>query len=249
MTNYKVNTQTTILHEAISHLFIKSKGMNTRNFTPAFNSFFKSLSQNNSSVWFHANKITYEKEVKKPFELFIAETIQMIQKYDSDVKMQAKDAIFRINRDTRFSKDKSPYKTYMSAAISAGGKNPAYPGLYLELNHEGLTLLGGAYMIEKENLLKLRQSIATHLTEFQKLANDKKFVAHFGKIEGEKHKMLPEEFKAIATREPIIANKQFYFRAKLPAKLITDDKLLKTIEEYYLVAKPMNEFLVRGLFS
>lgn len=223
--------------------------MNTHHFTPGFCSFFKNLSQNNSSIWFHANKVSYEKEVKKPFEVFIAAVVQMIQKYDAGVTMQAKDAIFRINRDTRFQADKSPYKTTMSAAISGGGKNPAYPGLHLEFSHTGITLMGGVYRVDKENLLKLRRSMVANLKTFQKLVNDKRFVSHYGKIEGTKHTLLAGEFKAISKTEPLICKKEFYFRAHLPASLITDAKLLKTIEEYYLVAKPVNEFLITGLFS
>lgn len=222
--------------------------MRAAHFSREFVSFFKNLSANNTSEWFNANKSIYDLHVKKPFESFVADVIDVLKKHDRKINMTAKEAIFRINRDTRFSKDKSPYKTNMSAAVSAGGKNPAFPGLYLEVNHEGLTVMGGAYMIEKENLLKLRQTISANMKDFQKLVRDKKFVAYFGKIEGEKHKLLSEEFKPIALKEPLIANKQFYFSAKLPAKSVTDDKLLKTIEEYYLTAKPINEFLIRGLF-
>lgn len=217
-------------------------------FSREFVIFFKKLSVNNTSEWFKANKTTYDLHVKEPFEFFVADVIDVLKKHDRKINMTAKEAIFRINRDTRFSKDKSPYKTNMSAAVSTRGKNPAFPGLYLEVNHEGLTLMGGAYMIEKENLLKLRQTISANMKDFQKLVKDKRFVSRFGKIEGEKHKLLSEEFKPIALKEPLIANKQFYFSAKLPAKLVTDNKLLKTVEEYYVTAKPINEFLIRGLF-
>jgi uncharacterized protein (TIGR02453 family) len=217
-------------------------------FESSFISFMKSLLANNNSTWFHANKKAYELDVKKPFEIFVNDLIESFRKYDKGINMTAKEAIFRINRDTRFSKDKSPYKTSMSAAISEGGKDPRYPGLYIELNHEGITLIGGAYTVEKENLHKLRKTIASDLKGFQKLVTDKKFISLFGKIEGEKHKLLSEEFKTLTTKEPLIANKQFYFSAKLPAKLITDAKLLKTVEEYYLAARPLNQFLTKGLF-
>jgi uncharacterized protein (TIGR02453 family) len=142
-------------------------------FSKEFIAFFKNLSGNNSSEWFQANKKTYELNVKKPFEAFVADVIDIFRKYDTRISMTAKQAIFRINRDTRFSKDKSPYKTSMSAAISEGGKDPGYPGLYIELNHEGITLIGGVYTVEKENLHKLRQAIAADLKGFQKLSTDR----------------------------------------------------------------------------
>lgn len=222
--------------------------MQSSHFSTEFINFFKDLSTNNTSEWFNANKKEYESAVKKPFERFVEDFIAMCKGYDKRINMTAKEATFRINRDTRFLKDKSPYKTNMSAAVSEGGKNPGYPGLYIELSHEGVTLIGGAYTVEKENLLKLRHAIVSDLKGFQKLKTDKKFVERFGKIEGEKYKLLPEEFRVIAAKEPLIANKQFYFSAKLPTKLITDAKLLKTIEEYYLAARPLNQFLIKGLF-
>lgn len=217
-------------------------------FSKDFLSFFENLSVNNTTEWFKANKNNYELHVKKPFEIFMADVIEVMKKHDKSISMTAKESIFRINRDTRFSKDKLPYKTNMSGAVSAGGKNPAFPGLYLEASHEGITMLGGAYLIEKENLLKLRKYIAANLKSFQKLINNRKFVTHFNKMEGEKNKLIPNEFKEVVEKEPLIANKQFYFNAKLPAKLVTDKKLMKTIEEYYLVTKPLNNFLMKGLF-
>ena len=80
--------------------------------------------------------------------------------------MEAKEAIFRINRDIRFSKNGEPYKTYMSAAISAGGKNPGYPGLFIEMSHSRIYLLGGAFHLEKDQLEALRKGIMRNHTAF-----------------------------------------------------------------------------------
>lgn len=82
-------------------------------FTPQYISFFKELSQNNNTDWFNAHKKDYEKEVKKPFESFIARLILEMNTLTPEITISPSEAIFRINKDIRFSADKSPYKTEM----------------------------------------------------------------------------------------------------------------------------------------
>ena len=80
-------------------------------FTSDFNTFFKDLARNNNKEWFDANRKRYEASMKQPFESFTTEVIKRVAKHDKSVKIGPKEAIFRINRDIRFSKDKTPYKT------------------------------------------------------------------------------------------------------------------------------------------
>lgn len=216
-------------------------------FTKDFISFFKELEKNNSTHWFTENKKRYESFVKEPFIDFVEEVIKAIQLSDAAVKMTAKEALFRINRDTRFGTDKSPYKVSMSAAVSAGGKNPEYPGIYFELSHKGIKVICGAYIIHKDKLLGLRKIIATDLKGFQKLVNNKQFKETFGVVLGEKSKVLPEELRKAASVEPLIFNKQFYYTASLPVKFLTDEGLVKKILTYYKASREMNQFLIKGL--
>lgn len=124
-------------------------------FVKDFIDFFSELEKNNNKVWFDENKKRYEKYVKIPFIEFVTEIIIRVQEDDSLVNINAKEAIFRINRDVRFSNDKSPYKSHTSAAISAGGKKDfAYPGIYLELSHKGLGVYGGIINLIKNNYIK-----------------------------------------------------------------------------------------------
>ena len=102
-------------------------------FEQDFIDFFKELQQNNHRDWFHSQKKRYENSVKQPFLIFVQEIINQMQDMDQAITMEAKEAMFRINRDIRFSKDKSPYKTHMAAIISAGGKKDmTTPGMYLQ---------------------------------------------------------------------------------------------------------------------
>lgn len=212
-------------------------------FKPAFLDFFKELSKNNNSAWFDQHRKTYENEVKKPFSAFVEEMISRMGKYES-INIKAADAIFRINKDIRFSKEKIPYNTHVSANISAfGKKNKEFPGFYFQLNHEKIMLAGGAYMVEKENLHNIRAGILKKGTEFEKAMSGKDFKSKYGTLQGEKSKILPPEFKTSLEKQPWVANKQFYYTCELSRNIITDKKLADVLMEHYLAAKPVNDFL------
>ncbi len=213
-------------------------------FTDDFNKFFKDLAKNNHKEWFDANRKRYESSVKKPFEAFVAELIKRVAKLDPAVQIEPKEAIFRINKDIRFSKDKTPYKLSATAIVSPGGrKDHSDPGIYIELGPEHVQLYGGSYAPDKEQLHKIRSKIAADPNGFRKLYQAKAFTAHFNGVEGERNKVLPPEFKEIAKVEPLIANKQFYYHGTLPAKTVTDPKLMEIVMEHYMAMRPMNAFL------
>ncbi|MBK9248484.1 MAG: DUF2461 domain-containing protein [Ignavibacteria bacterium] len=217
-------------------------------FNTSFLDFFKELSANNSTDWFNEHRKTYETEVKKPFASFVAEMITRIQKYEPAITIQPSDAIMRINKDIRFSKDKTPYNTYVAANISLyGKKDKSYPGFYFQLSDKAIEIFGGAYMVEPPMLHSIRTYIAGHLEEFSAAYNDPQFKQKFGTILGEKHKRVPEEFQSIVTQEPLIANKQFYYAATVTPDYITSNELPEKMIEYYLAAKKVNEFLQSSL--
>jgi uncharacterized protein (TIGR02453 family) len=213
-------------------------------FNDSFLKFFKELSKNNNTQWFNENRKTYEKEVKKPFSEFVEEMIGRIQKHEPEVQIKPSDAIMRINNDIRFSKDKTPYKTHVAANISAyGKKDKSYPGFYFQISPEGIHVYGGAYMVETATLQNIRNYIAANLKGFSNAYNDKSFKEKFGTIQGEQHKRIPKEFQAVAEKEPLIANKQFYYSAALKPDVITSTSLPDNLMEYYLAGKKVNDFL------
>lgn len=219
-------------------------------FSKAFIKFFKDLEKNNNRDWFLANKAIYLKEVKTPMESFIADLIGQIAHDDNRITQTAKEAIFRINRDVRFSIDKSPYKTHTSAAISAGGKKDfVMPGTYIELSYDGLGVYGGIYQPEKENLQKIREYIANNLTEFAKLLKEPGFVKYYGSIRGEQNKKVPKEFAEFILEQPLILNKQFYYFTRIGKEVLTADNLLVEVMERYFAAKNMKNFLTEAVLS
>lgn len=217
-------------------------------FTNDFNDFFKDLAKNNNKEWFDANRKRYEASVKEPFTAFVAEAIKRIGKHDKAVRIEPKEAIFRINRDIRFSKDKTPYKLNASAIISpAGRKDHATPGIYFELGPESVKFYGGAYQPEKDQLERIRTAIMRDPKGFRKTIENKAFTALFDGVLGEANKVLPNEFKEAAMKEPLMANKQFYVGAERSPKLVTDPKLMDQMMDHYLAMRPFNAWLAAAM--
>lgn len=219
-------------------------------FNSGFTDFFKSLSKNNSTSWFNDNRKTYEKEVKKPFSDFVEEMIKRIKKYEPKISVKAADCIMRINKDIRFSKDKTPYNTHMAANISEyGKKDKSYPGFYFQFSPEKVLVVGGSYSLEPDKLQKIRSFIAANPKKFAAAYSDTKFKEKFGEIQGEKNKRLDDVFQKVVDKEPLIANKQFYYQAELKPGILKDADLPETLMQYYQAGKKVNDFLKEALAS
>ena len=217
-------------------------------FTDEYLKFFKELAGNNNKDWFDKNRKRYEKEVKDTFKKFIDDLIEKMKEIDDRIDITSSQAIFRINRDIRFSKDKTPYKLNRSAIISPGGKkDKSVPGLYIESNCEDFRIYGGVYMASTEQVLRVREEIADHLDIFKKAYQDKDFVKTFGEVHGEKAKRLPKHLHEAAEKEPMIFNKQWYYYVKLDPETILSEDLLDIVLAHYTIAKPMMDFLHRPI--
>jgi uncharacterized protein (TIGR02453 family) len=217
---------------------------NMSNFNRAFLNFFENLSKNNTTEWFNEHRKIYEQDVKKPFALFVEELIRRIQFHEPEIQISSSDAIMRINRDIRFSKDKTPYKTHVAANISVyGKKDKSYPGFYFQFSSDSVQIYGGVYMAEKETLQNIRNYIAEHLTEFSMAYNHPLFREKFGNILGEKSSRIPEEFRKAAEAEPLLYNKQFYYGAELKSDILLASDLDEIMMGYYLAGKSVNDLL------
>jgi uncharacterized protein (TIGR02453 family) len=217
-------------------------------FTNDLNAFFKDLAKNNNKEWFDANRKRYTTSVKEPFHAFVAEVIDQVAKHDKHVRIEPKEAIFRINRDIRFSKDKTPYKLNASAIVSpAGRKDHETPGIYFEFGPESVKFYGGAYQPEKERLERIRTAIMRDPKGFRRTITQKPFTTMFKGVLGDANKVLPAAFKEAAKREPLIANKQFYVGAEYPAGLVTDPGLMDRLMDHYLAMRPFNTWLATAM--
>jgi len=213
-------------------------------FQKDFLDFFIELAPNNNKDWFDINRKRYENSVKEPFKKFVNHIISKLSEIDPSFnEIEAKDCIFRINRDIRFSKDKQPYKTQVSAIVAPfGKKSKAINGVYFELGPEHLRVYGGVYEIDKEDLLTVREGIASNLDEFKKTYRNPLFVKTFEELKGDKNKIIPKDLKEAAVLEPLIFNKQWYFYTQFEPETILFDNLDETIINCYKAGRPVEEF-------
>ncbi|MBK8704364.1 MAG: DUF2461 domain-containing protein [Saprospiraceae bacterium] len=210
--------------------------------------FLRDLSDNNNKDWFASHKSRFEKDLKKPFEQWIGELIQAFYAIDPAIMIKPQDAIFRIYRDTRFSQDKRPYKEHVAAVISPyGRKQMEYPGFYVHLESGMLMLGGGAYFLEKPALEKVRRHIMAEPDKFRRLVQSPEFVEKYGELRGERNKILPVEFRDAEKEIPLIANKQFYYMAEIPAEKAIAPDSVQMVTTYFQAARQFNDFLVEAL--
>jgi uncharacterized protein (TIGR02453 family) len=142
--------------------------------------FLKDLKKNNNKPWFDAHRKHYD-AARKNFEEFLQQLIDKHALKDPTIKEQvAKQCMFRINRDIRFSKDKTPYKTHFAASINMGGKKSVFGGYYVHVEPGGSFVGGGVWMPQPPELKKIRQEIDYCYDEFKKIHGSKKFKSLFG---------------------------------------------------------------------
>lgn len=215
-------------------------------FTTDYIDFFNDLEQNNNKEWFHLNKKRYEKSVKEPFKRFTQALIDEIQQHDSRILIEPKHAMSRINRDIRFSKDKTPYNLHLNVFIAPNGKKDPDNAMFaIRLSTTMVGVMGGMYQLNKEQLSNFRSILANDGSDFRALLDAKEFSTHFPEILGEKMKRIPKELKEEVEKEPLILLKQFYFMKELPVSLINSEDLMEELMKLYLIMKPVNDCLTR----
>ena len=206
--------------------------------------FLDNLKENNYKEWFHENKPAYQ-IAKKEFEQFLAHAIADIAHFDKSVKnLEPKHCIFRINRDVRFSKDKSPYKTNFGGFIVPGGKNAGFAGYYIHIEPGNCFLAGGIYMPPPDRLKAVRTEIFENTADFKKIINSKNFKKHFNEITSEgKLKTAPKGFSKDFEDIDLLRHKHYTVIKYIDEKLVVSDKFMDDISEVFKALYPFNSFI------
>lgn len=213
-----------------------------------FTKFFQGLEKNNTKEWFDAHRKDYETYVKEPFYNLVVDLTAEMKKLDPRVDVDPKKTIFRIHKDIRFSKDKSPYKLHVASIINRAGKREAeVPGLYLQIQANRISMGSGMYFLSKETLEDVRIHILHNMKALQSIVRKKDFVTRFGEVQGEKAKRLTPELMAGAEKEPLILNKQFYLWHDWEKPKFTEKELVKEVMSYYKTSQPFNAFLEEAM--
>jgi uncharacterized protein (TIGR02453 family) len=213
--------------------------------------FLTDLKANNNRDWFTANKARYE-AANKEFHQFVDAMILEIQKFDPSIAhYTAKDCVFRIYRDVRFSKDKSPYKTHFGAHVTAAAKKSEIhtkAGYYLHLEPGGESFLaGGAYFPESQWLKAIRQEIAYNTADFNAILNGKDFNQYFGEMEGEKLKTTPKDYAPDHPAIELLKHKSFLATHKLTDEQLLTDGFLQHCATVFKALHPFDAFLNRAM--
>lgn len=211
--------------------------------------FLKDLKENNNRDWFMANKNRYEK-AKVEFEIFIKNLLAEISSFDPLVAHhKPKDCIFRIFRDVRFSKDKSPYKTHFGAHITPATRKSdihTQSGYYIHLEPQNNSLLaGGAYLPQGNWLKKIREEIDYNGQELKTIIDSKDFKDTFYGLEGEKLIKIPKGFDVGSPHAELLKMKSFLAMYKVKDGVLIKNDFSKIAVTVFKTMKPLNDFLNR----
>ncbi len=209
--------------------------------------FLKDLAKNNNKEWFTANKKRYE-VAKADFEAFVTDMVKNMAKFDPPIgNLEPKKCIFRIYRDTRFSKDKTPYKSNMGANFSVSpSKIHDHAGYYIHIEPGKSFLAGGAYEPQSPWINNIRQEIDYNTKEFKKIINAAPFKKNFDEIKGDKLKTVPKGFPKDHPELSLLQYKSFLLVHDVDDKLVTSDGFMKHLIDVYKSMKPFNDFLNRA---
>ncbi len=207
--------------------------------------FLKNLKKNNNKTWFDNNRKMYD-AAKADFLLLAEAVIAATAKFDGPIgNLKPKDCTFRINRDVRFSKDKTPYKANMGASFRTGGKKINGPGYYFHCEPGQSFAGGGLYMPMLPELAKIRQELDYNFDEWKKIISNKTFKKYFLKsVEGVNVLSRPprgytEDNAAIN----FLKMKSFIASRPLTDNELLDKNLVKEIAKTFEAMKPMIDFL------
>lgn len=204
--------------------------------------FFRQLEKNNTRDWFNSHKSHFESHVRAPM-------LDLVTRLNNDLRSFAVDhcvdnpsrALYRIYRDTRFSKDKTPYKDHIAATFhrSQLPRNGA-AGLYFSVNHLAVEIAGGVYLSDPADFSILRAALAAHPNQFLRFIHDKKLTRLLGPLRGEQLQRLPKGYQHHANSliAPYLRHKQLYWHIDLPASLALTPKLHSEILTRFRIMMP-----------
>lgn len=220
-------------------------------FSPKALTFFHQLEKNNDRNWFAAHKELFESEVRQPMIALTSLICDDFRNIAADyIPDKPEKAIYRIYRDTRFSKDKTPYKTHIGTHLQHRRipKN-AGAGFYFEISHRGVGMGGGMYMPGPEQLQAVRQVLAKQWEQFAKLCEGRALVKVLGSVQGDKAARVPKGFDPQSPAADWLRYKQIYYFLELPAKLALTPDLYPAILSRLKVLVPFNDFLNSAIIS
>lgn len=207
--------------------------------------FLRRLKRNNNREWFAAHKSEYEEHVKFPMQCYIASMQPLFEDFAPEFDLHPKKSVFRIYRDTRFSGDKTPYKTHSAAHFELAKRPKLFDGAgyYVHIEPGEVFLGGGIYMPDHDQLKLIRTAIAERGEEFLSILNEKKFKKFFSSMNGEKLSRPPKGFLPDHPMIEFLKFKQFFVGLEWAEPVCYKRDFLKRSAEAFSVATPFIRFL------
>jgi len=206
--------------------------------------FLRSLKRNNNREWFQDHKSIYETVLKQPLADLVESLAVDFERFAPEMVSSPKVSMYRIYRDTRFSKDKTPYKTHVAAIFPRKGfEKHEGAGLYLHIATTEVLIAGGVYMPMPDALNAIRSHIASNSAAFIKILEAKNFRTMFGKLGGEQLLRVPRGFSPEHPAADYLRHKQFLAGRTLEANLAISPVFYRTVVETFRTMLPLIRFL------
>jgi uncharacterized protein (TIGR02453 family) len=207
--------------------------------------FLLKIKENNNREWFNKNRKLYD-DAKENFQSLVQAIIDQITDFEPIMKgLEASSCIYRINRDIRFSNDKSPYKSHLGAFIVRGGRKNGdkFAGYYIHIEPGNSIIAGGAYMPPSPWLSAIREKIDEEPEKFLKIIRNKDFIKYFGKLDGEKLKSAPKGYPSDHPHIDLLKFKSYLVVNEVPDKQVLGNDYFTHIIDVARAMKPLNDFL------
>ncbi len=220
-------------------------------FTGEIFEYLKDLEQNNNREWFAANKDRLQ-PVRSQFESFFDDLIQKIYKFDESIGRQtAAKCMYRMHRDTRFSKDKTPFKIHIAAFVASGGyKQHHMPGYYLHIQNNESCAGAGLHMPLPKDLDKIRKEIYYNIDEFKAIIESPDYCRFYNGFFGpDKLKKAPKNFPSDFPDIELLKNKSYSIITEFSNEEVLSKDFFDRVLSAFKVAHPFNRFLNRGLIE
>ena len=214
--------------------------------------FLDDLKANNNRDWFLENKKRYE-AVKKEYQQLVSDFLDAMKPLDPSLEMlEVKNCTFRINRDIRFSKDKTPYKSHLGVWLSSGAKGMNRSGYYIHLEKGASFIAGGLYCPEAVDLKKMRKEIAYFYDDLEAILNEKDFKREFKDFDRNEKDTLKNPPRGYEKEHPAIEFlklKSFECSQRIDFSEVTKKDFVATMSKKLIALKPLNDFINRALTS
>lgn len=209
--------------------------------------FLSKLAKNNNREWFKSHRTLYDEAYANMTDLTMF-LIGEIAKFDETVQRVAPgDCLFRIHRDTRFSRDKTPYKTHIGTFIKGGGRRTAGAGYYLQVAPGDSLLAVGIYMPPAAELSAIRNTIADRPDEFKKITGDRTFRSAFGELIGDTLKTVPKGYPRDHPEAELLRYKSYTVMKELSDSAVLDKSFPGSTVRLFMAGKAFNRFLNQAL--